>query len=119
MARRKSGDYLSNVDDTLLECRTLGHNWEDVGDYLNGQQVHLVLQCQRCDSYAVVQWSRSAGTIDGRRYKYTEGYINKTGEKITKAEARVERIRRTSFTGGTKEFDALMNEIDREWESYR
>src|SRR5262245_41912326 len=118
MAKRKV-DYLSNVDDDLLDCRTLRHNWEDVGDYLNGQHVHLVLQCQRCGSYAILEWSKTAGTVSSRRYKYTEGYINKTGERITQADERVERIRRTSFSGGTKEFEALLDKIDEEWESYR
>jgi hypothetical protein len=117
MANRRD-DFLSNADDSVVECRAFSHNWEDAGDFMNGRSVHIVLYCGRCDSYAVVEWSKSAGTIEGRKYKYSSGYLNNTGQPVTKADARVERIRRTKFQG-TKEFEKLLDQIDEERESYR
>lgn len=117
MAKRRD-DYLSNADDDFVDCRSLGHNWDDVGDFMNGRSVHLVLQCQRCESYVVVEWSKSAGTIESRKPKYTPGYLNNTGQPVSRADARLERIRRTKFQG-TKEFEKLIAKIEEERESYR
>lgn len=114
MAKRRSDvDYLTSVDDDFIDCRVFGHRFEGVGDYMNGQYVYLVQQCARCDSYVVIEWHKSAGTNNPRRYKYTPGYLNKTGNSFTKDEARLEKISRTTF-GGSKEFDKLMEKIDRE-----
>jgi hypothetical protein len=84
---------------------------------MNGQHVHVVLQCQRCDSYAILQWDKAAGTANPRRYKYTPGYLNTTGEHFTRADARLERIRRTKFKS-LAEFDKVMAAIDAEMDSF-
>jgi hypothetical protein len=112
-------DYLRDADDDFIDCRVDGHNWEEQGSYMNGKEVHRVLQCQRCDSYAVVEWGKTAGTRNGRKNKYTPGYLNNTGEHFTRDELRIEKIRRTKFKGGTKEFDKVLAKIDEEMESYR
>lgn len=118
MARRKN-DYLTEVPDDFLDCRVFGHRWDPIGDYMNGQHVHEVLQCDRCESYAIVQWAKTSGALSGRRRsKYTPGYLNNTGQSITKNEARQERIGRTKFKT-TAQFERLMDQIDRERESYR
>jgi len=115
----RENDYLSGADDDFVDCRAMGHALIDVGDYMNGQHVHLVTQCQRCESYFILRWDKQAGTADPRQAKYTPGYLNTTGSgRIPKAEARLEKIRRTTFKS-LAEFDRLMTKIDKEMEGFR
>jgi hypothetical protein len=118
MVRRDGSqpDYLTHVDDDYIDCRVFGHRFSDIGDFIDGHFVYLVMQCERCDSYAIVEWHRDAGTNSPRKYKYAPGYLNTTGVPFSKDDARLEKISRTKFAS-SKEFDKLMKSIDHEMES--
>jgi hypothetical protein len=106
----KKGEYLYDTVDEFLECRTLRHAWKGEGRYHDGEEVYTVLQCQRCDSYAVLTWSRTGEHLN-REYYYTPGYLNKSGERFTKNDVRAEAIRRTKF-GPRTEFQQMLERLE-------
>ena len=118
MARRKGDEFLSNADDVVISCRALGHVWVEESDYFEGQQVWLVMQCTRCESYRVQEWARNTGTVEGRKYYYSPGYVNTTGQSFSRAELRKERIKRTTFQGGSQEFEQALERIAQTMEKY-
>ena len=55
MASRRD-DFLSNADDSVVECRAFSHNWEDAGDFMMCRQY--------LDPVALIEWlNRSAQLI--------------------------------------------------------
>src|SRR5262245_61002997 len=110
MARRNEG-FLHDADDVVINCRALGHRWVEESDFFEGSTVWLVMQCSRCDSYRIQQWSRDTGAVENRKYYYSPGYVNATGERFSRGELRLERIRRTKFRGGSQDFEKALDRI--------
>lgn len=93
--------------DTHLECRTFGHQWEDVtgidlGDeymlkytYKSGKRV--TLRCVRCGMVRHECWLLgSVGTLLARHYSQPKGYsvVKWDGKGTTREKARAEYLAR-------------------------
>lgn len=103
-------EYLANADDDFIECRAFRHQWNRVGTYYEGGEYQHVLQCSRCDSYALLEWASHGGQY-ARRMIYTDGYLNKTGDHFERDDLRAETNKRSKIKGGTKEFDRFVEKL--------
>ena len=66
--------YLTKVDPTHYECRTIGHAWTYDDVVKKGSDFVQSLRCLRCTSHKIVHLDRN-GDVKGRGYHYVAGYL--------------------------------------------
>lgn len=70
---RKSRSF-ADMETKNLTCRTLGHAWEHEITFVVKQGLfELHFKCLRCPTTRIDDWT-SRGLIDGRAYRYPDGY---------------------------------------------
>jgi hypothetical protein len=92
---------LSELDDTLLQCRELGHAWEWNHDHRvvrEGRRVVAIdrtVICLRCKTLRFETLSLSTGERSHTKYDYAEGYLSTQGEgRVLRADVRQEMLGR-------------------------
>jgi hypothetical protein len=84
---------LANYDGDYLDCRNLGHVWASRGFFRWGNGVRRLLDCQRCGNQRTDTWS-SQGERLGAAYTYPEDYKVGWPRTATRADVRIEIVRR-------------------------
>lgn len=90
---------LAATTDAQVECRLLGHWWDDVTGLVDGPKVRYLhgrrkeLRCARgCGTTRHEVWGVREGTLTMRSYDYDEHYPDAGG--LTKAQLRLEVLAR-------------------------
>jgi hypothetical protein len=74
---------LREIDDAYLQCRTLGHSWDQIPDdgggghrsFTESRSVRrLCFRCTRCTLLRYEAWSAITGDLLFRTYQYPEDY---------------------------------------------
>ncbi len=100
-------EQLRETRDSVLECRSMGHNWGK-GKYFwwdEGQRGCVYRsQCRRCTSWVETYFVRDRvggpwRAISGRRYRYAEGYLLDGVGHAWKADIRSELMGRVEREG--------------------
>jgi hypothetical protein len=93
---KHEGDLLSYPQE-FLGCRIWGHAWNDKREHWSPVEHtgwDATLPCSRCGSERTSFFDKNLVPYAGSKTVYADGYLFGKGNRYTRTECRVERVRR-------------------------